>query len=179
MERSCLAKLLGPENRVVGGDHFYLWLHDELATELAGDFEWFAVLYGIQPSGNISPKLDPRGEFTGLNVLQQAVPLGEIADRFGRSIESLAENLDRCLAKLDSKRSERPFRPVDGKLVIPANAAMIASLAKASIMTDFFSERDRDGYLQRALRAAEFCWSEAWSPNQRRLRHCRAGDHWI
>ena len=93
------------------GEHaegaFYVWTHTELAAVLGVDAEFFGGHFGVKSEGNVPAELDPQGEFTGKNILQQVRPLAESARSAGLTTEQASERLRAGLAKLKAVRAAR------------------------------------------------------------------------
>ncbi len=145
---------------------FYVWTHDEIAQALGEDAPWFCAHFGVAQEGNVPPHLDPQGEFTGKNILAQRQSLMTTAQAYGFSPEQANDRLLAALDKLRAIRSRRPRPHLDDKILTAWNGLMISALARGASVADGGTDRDGDvtapGYLQRAMRAAEFIERELY-----------------
>ncbi len=116
------------------GEHaegaFYVWTQVELAAVLGADAEFFGGHFGVKAEGNVPAELDPQGEFTGKNILQQVRPLAESARAAGLTTEQASERLRAALAKLKAVRAARPRPLLDDKVITAWNGLMISALAR-------------------------------------------------
>ncbi|MBV8551025.1 MAG: thioredoxin domain-containing protein [Acidobacteriaceae bacterium] len=116
-----------------GEGAFYIWRKSEIESVLGEkDAALFCRRYGVEPDGNVAN--DPHGEFTGRNILYQALSTEECAGRMGLSIEEASEILDRSKRKLFEARAGRPRPHLDNKVLTSWNALMISALAKGYII---------------------------------------------
>ena len=136
---------------------FYVWTQAELAAVLGADAEFFGGHFGVKTEGNVPPELDPQGEFTGKNILQQARPLAESARVAGLTTQQASERLHGALAKLKAVRATRPRPLRDDKVITAWNGLMISALAKGYQVLD-----DGAHCLTAAVRAAEFVERELY-----------------
>jgi hypothetical protein len=143
------------------GEHaegaFYVWSHAELTAALGADAEFFDQHFGVKPEGNVPAELDPQGEFTGKNILQQVRPLAESARAAGLTTEQASERLRAGLAKLKAVRAGRPRPLRDDKVITAWNGLMISALAKGHQVLG-----DDAVYLTAAVKAAEFVERELY-----------------
>ncbi len=110
---------------VKGEGAFYVWSYDELERLLdASTFEWMRTHYGVEREGNVRD--DPHGEFRGLNILYEALPVDRNAPEFKAA-----------QAILMQARSKRVRPHLDDKVLTAWNALMISAFAKgAQILGD-------------------------------------------
>lgn len=128
-----------PENPSHSGEGaFYIWRKSEIESILRGDAEGFCQWYGVEPNGNVAN--DPQGEFTGRNILYQALPAGTAPPA----------GLDEAREKVFAARAKRPRPHLDNKILTGWNALMISALAKGFVVLG-----DRQ-YLDAAERCAGF-----------------------
>jgi hypothetical protein len=118
---------------------FYLWSYDELASVLGGADTLQARLavshYGVKPRGNadLSPRSDPHGEFSGLNVLRAVRTEAETAAALGLAPDEAAQQLADARRKLHAARAASRIRPrLDNKVISAWNGLAISALARAS-----------------------------------------------
>jgi hypothetical protein len=104
----------------------------EIAAVLGGDAEFFGAHFGVKAEGNVPAQLDPQGEFTGKNILQQVRPLAESARLAGLTTEQASERLRAALAKLKAVRAARPRPLRDDKVITAWNGLMISALARGA-----------------------------------------------
>lgn len=139
-----------PENPAHSGEGaFYIWRYREI-EELLGkaDAELFSLRYGAAGNGNVEQ--DPHGEFTGRNILYQAVDMEEVARRFGLTVTEADERLKRAQQILFQARSKRPKPHLDRKILTSWNSLMISAFAKGyMILGD-------EQYLLAGRRATDF-----------------------
>jgi hypothetical protein len=160
-----------PENPSHKGEGaFYIWRLSEI-EELLGVWRGalFCRRYGVTPEGNVLE--DPHDEFSGRNILFEAVSEAETAERFQISVEDLRSELAAAKSTLFEARSKRPRPHLDDKILTSWNALMISALAKAARVLN-----DR-GYLEAAQRALNFVLGRMYSSETGRLlRRFREGD---
>jgi hypothetical protein len=135
---------------------FYVWTKAELVRGLGADAEWFCAHFGVEEDGNVPEARDPHGELRGKNVLRQRQALAGTAQRYGLDLPAASDRLQACLARLRETRTRRPRPPCDDKILTAWNGLMISALAKGYQVLG-----DR-GYLEQALRTAEFLRSELY-----------------
>ena len=152
----------------INGEHaegaFYGWTHAEIAAVLGGDAEFFGAHFGVTAAGNVPAQLDPQGEFTGKNILQQVRPLAESARLAGLTTEQASERLRAALAKLKAVRAARPRPLRDDKVITAWNGLMISALARGARVLDAANEGE--GLSPRLAVTGE----DAGSPASRLLR---------
>jgi uncharacterized protein YyaL (SSP411 family) len=137
-----------------GEGAFYIWRRREieqvLGTELA---EVFSRHYGVKPDGNVDN--DPQGEFTGRNILYQALSVQNRSDAAGLADAS---------ARLLRVRAKRPRPHLDNKVLTSWNALMISAFAKGyRVLGD-------TRYKQAAQEATEFIFSRMYGKETRTLQ---------
>jgi uncharacterized protein YyaL (SSP411 family) len=157
---------------------FYTWSAEELHELLNGDFDAFALRFGIEEAGNAP--FDPHGEFTGLNLLYTARSLEDVATKTDRSVDAVAEALSRARVLLYTARVGRPRPHLDDKILSAWNGLMIAAYARASrvLRAERFGLTEcANRHLETALRAATFVREHLWRAADRRLlRRYRDGE---
>jgi uncharacterized protein YyaL (SSP411 family) len=123
---------------------FYVWTADELEAILGKEeAELSAFRYGVTGEGNFEH---------GKNVLYLAHPLGEVATRFGISLEECKRRLGESCNKLIAARNERIRPSLDDKVLTSWNGLMLGAIARAG---DVLQE---PRYLEAATKAGEFVW---------------------
>lgn len=139
-----------PENPAHSGEGaFYIWRQREI-EELLGqeDAALFCRRYGVEPGGNV--EMDPHNEFTGRNILYEAVDVEELAQQSGLPVDELNTRLDRAKQRLFEARNQRPRPHLDRKVLTSWNSMMISAYAKGYVV---LGEKQ---YLDAAERATRF-----------------------
>ncbi len=117
---------------------FYVWEKREIVTLLGTSLgERFAARYGVREGGNAAN--DPHSEFTGKNILFDALPSEEVD-----------ADLDKAKKILFDARSKRPRPHLDDKIISAWNGLMLSAFAKGY---QVFAE---PAYLKKAQDAALF-----------------------
>ncbi len=153
-----------------GEGAFYIWTWDEL-VELLGmrDATIFAARYGVEQRGNVDE--DPHGEFTGRNILYQAMTVEQVAQRYETTGDEVQTSLNRSSETLLKRRSSRVRPHLDDKVLTGWNAQMISAFAKAA---QVFSD---SAYAQVARRATDFLRANLWREKEKLLlRRFRDGE---
>jgi uncharacterized protein YyaL (SSP411 family) len=157
---------------------FYIWPDAEIASVVGeGDAPIVRARFGIEPGGN-APH-DPQGEFTGKNLLYTALPIEDVAQRTGRSVEEVVDALGRARQQLFEARAKRPRPHLDDKILTAWNGLMIAAFARAARVLDGVegTEEAVVSYRRSAERAAAFVRRALWQEDSRTLlRRYRAGN---
>ncbi|HMD60615.1 MAG TPA: thioredoxin domain-containing protein, partial [Opitutaceae bacterium] len=135
---------------------FYVWALSDVERVLGPEAAFVADHFGMRPEGNVPRPRDPRGEFSGRNILAQARPLGDTAKRREMAPQAASDLLASCLARLLAARSQRPRPHLDDKVVAGWNGLMISALARAAVVPAQSLGDRRAAYLAAALRAAGF-----------------------
>jgi uncharacterized protein YyaL (SSP411 family) len=158
------------EPSIKGEGAFYVWSADEIRRVVAEpEAGWFCYRYGVADGGNVAN--DPHGEFTGRNILYQAMTVEETAQQFGRTPEEIEAGLERASAALLAERSTRVRPHLDDKILTAWNGLMISAFALAGAV---FAE---PRYQQAARRAADFVMERMYDRQTGvLLRRYRAGD---
>ncbi|MBU1210847.1 MAG: DUF255 domain-containing protein [Alphaproteobacteria bacterium] len=107
---------------------YYLWSKADFDAALMSAADFGAAVFGVTEDGN----------HEGLNTLRLAAPIEELAVASGLDSAAFQVKLDGVLGKLRSARDKRPKLLRDDKVIADWNAAMIRTLAEASIA---FSEK--------------------------------------
>ncbi|KAI9317210.1 hypothetical protein BX666DRAFT_2027301 [Dichotomocladium elegans] len=144
---------------------FYVWEAKDLKRILGDrDAEIFGQYYGVKNDGNVNPALDPHGELKNQNVLAEHMPLDDLANKFGITVEETASVIDNARKKLWNYREERRPKPhCDDKILTSWNGLMISGLAVAGQ-----AFRDQ-GALDLAIDAANFIHKELYDANDHSL----------
>ena len=158
-----------------GEGAFYVWTAAEIERDLGPETaKVFNYAYGIEPSGNVDPGQDFRGEFKGKNILYERHSPAEAARHFGKSLEEVEKTLAEARQKLFEKREKRPHPPLDDKVVTAWNGLMISALSRAA------DALEEPRYREAAKAAARFIESKLQDPRTGKLkRRYRAGDSGI
>jgi uncharacterized protein YyaL (SSP411 family) len=119
-----------------GAEHaegaFYLWSADELRRVLGENFGLAAEHFGVREEGNVPLGDDPRGEFSGKNILAQRQPLAATARALNLTPEAANERLITVLSRLRAARTSRPRPHLDDKILTAWNGLMISALARGA-----------------------------------------------
>jgi uncharacterized protein YyaL (SSP411 family) len=152
-----------PENPSHSGEGaFYIWKKSEIDGLVSEtDAAVFCARFGVRPEGNVEQ--DPHGEFTGRNILYEAMSEEEAAQRARIAIGELHPALDRAKRALFEVRTKRPRPHLDTKILTAWNGLMISAFAKASAVL-----RDKR-YLEAAERAVSFLLSSMYDSKSNRL----------
>jgi uncharacterized protein YyaL (SSP411 family) len=158
------------EPNVKGEGAFYIWSAEEV-REIAGEprASWFAYRFGVADGGNVVN--DPHGEFTGRNILYQAMTVEETAQQFGKPVAEIEAGLAEASRLLLAARSERIRPHLDDKILTAWNGLMISAFALAGAVLD------EPRYAEAARTAAEFVIARMYdASNSVLLRRYRQGD---
>ncbi len=157
-----------PENPAHSGEgSFYLWKQQEIESLLdPSQARQFCLRFGVQPGGNVEQ--DPQGEFTGRNILFEAMPEEEIARRNDLLLPSVREGLERSCEILFAARAKRPRPHLDNKILTAWNALAVSALARSWMA---LSEKR---HLEMAESAVRFLLSRMYDRNSGQLlrRYC-------
>jgi len=146
---------------------FYVWTVDEIKDILADDFDFFKAAYGVSPTGN----------WEGKTILQRSLDDATLVARFQLPLETVANKLAGCHARLLTARAGRMRPGTDDKVLTGWNGLMLAAFAEAARV---LGERIVQGsasslpYLDVAIRNADFLLT-ALRPEGRLRRTWRAG----
>ncbi len=128
-----------PEDPAKHGEGaFYIWRQSEIEELLIQKTALFCAHFGVEPDGNVEQ--DPHGEFTGRNILFQAQPVEDRAEKDIREAKQL----------LFARRESRPRPHLDNKILTSWNGLMISALAQAAAVLR------EPSYLEAAEKAAAF-----------------------
>ena len=143
----------GAEEPIEGA--YYTWRADRIDELLPeGQAEVFKYVFGVEPDGNVEK--DPRGEFTGKNILYRARSTAEATENFGLSTGEVTSRLQDAEQTLFEARQERIPPSLDTKSVTAWNGMMLAAYAQAyDVLGD-------EAYRETAVKAAEFLLSELY-----------------
>jgi uncharacterized protein len=138
-----------------GEGAFYIWSWTELVEALGmRDATIFGARFGVEQRGNVDE--DPQGEFTGRNILYQAMTVPQVAERYQTTPGEVEASLDRSSETLLKLRGTRVRPHLDDKVLTGWNALMISAFAKAvQVLGD-------SNYAQIARRAADFLRTHLW-----------------
>ncbi|QKI81428.1 thioredoxin domain-containing protein [Kroppenstedtia eburnea] len=142
---------------------FYVWNPSEVKEVLGEEAgELFCECYDITPHGNFEQKRSIPNRIHS--------SLEEIADRRGRDVEELREQLEVSREKLFRAREERVHPHKDDKILTSWNGLMIAALAKgARVLGD-------ESYAEAAEKAASFILERLRDEKGRLLARYRDGE---
>ena len=145
---------------------FYVWRRNEIEALLGKDAAVFCARFGVESNGNVD--LDPHGEFSGHNILYEALTEEEAGRRSGLDIAGATEALNRAKQIFFEARSRRPRPHLDRKILTSWNGLMISALAKGyTVLRDPL-------YLRAAEKAVFFLKAKMYSNESGQLlrRYC-------
>jgi len=148
----------------------YVWTADEIDEHLPADrARVFKYVFGVEENGNVDD--DPRGEFTGKNILYRAHSNAEAAEKFGLSTEEVDTRLRAAEQTLFEVRQKRIQPSLDNKSVTAWNGMMLSAYARAyDVLGD-------EAYRETAVKAANFLLEELYDEERGRLyRRYRNGE---
>jgi hypothetical protein len=144
---------------------FYVWTSDQISQALGEErAKLFSAYYGVEAKGNAPKKSDPRGEFSGKNILIERQSISTLAKAFQLTETEARQGLDESRQKLFALRAKRPRPHLDDKVVTAWNGLMISAFARASQVLD------EPAYLQAATAAATFLRDGLYDPKNRTLK---------
>jgi len=144
----------GAEEPIEGA--YYVWTAKEI-NDLLPDAQArvYTYVFGVEPEGNVED--DPRGEFTGKNILYRAHSNAEAAEEFGLSPEEVTRRLQKAEQTLFEARQERIEPSLDTKSVTAWNGMMLSAYARAyDVLGD-------EAYRETAAQAANFLLEELYA----------------
>ena len=152
-----------PDNPSHSGEGaFYIWKKTEIDNDLSEtDAAVFCARFGVRAEGNVEQ--DPQGEFTGRNILYEAMSEEEAGQRLGIEVEEIRPALERTRRALFEARTKRPKPHLDTKILTAWNGLMISALAKG------YAILGEKKYLHAAERAVSFLLSTMYDPKSGRL----------
>ncbi|MDY6904252.1 MAG: thioredoxin domain-containing protein [Thermodesulfobacteriota bacterium] len=128
---------------------FYVWTTDEINGLLDPVAAQLVTRrFGIRPEGNVAG--DPHGEFTGKNVLFQALSNDVLADVMKMQPSEADDLLAESVKSMMAHRETRPRPHLDDKIITAWNGLMISGLAK------LYQVSSKYQYLAAAEKAARF-----------------------
>ncbi len=134
---------------------FYVWtpsvVHDSIDDRTTA--ELFCKRYGVTDAGNFDG---------GTTVLNESIPVGELAADSLMDLESVKARLEDAREQLFASRKNRARPPRDEKILAGWNGLMISALAEGSIVLD-------PSYAETARDALEFCRTNLWDRESHRL----------
>jgi uncharacterized protein YyaL (SSP411 family) len=140
---------------------FYVWQLAELRQLLGTLSPLYEVAYNMTEAGNWE-----HGKNTQLRTLSDS----ELAERFGRSPEQVAQELENCRQQLLAARSQRVRPGLDDKILTSWNALMLKGYVMAWRITQ------NDSYLKAALQNARFLETELLQADGSLMRSWKAGE---
>jgi len=102
---------------------FYLWDHDELKELLGEDIAFAEKVFAAAPDGN----------HEGMNTLRLVAPVDELLETTRLERAQFEEKLESVFQRLRDARAKRPALKRDDKVTADWNAAMVRTLAEASV----------------------------------------------
>jgi uncharacterized protein len=153
---------------------FYIWSAAEIDALLRDDAPIVKLRFGILPGGNAP--FDPQNEFGANNLLYTALPIADVAERTGRSVDDVVRVLGEARQRLFDARAQRPRPHLDDKILTAWNGLMIAACARAARVLEAQDDADSLVPLRTAERAASFVQRSLWRADTRTLlRRYREG----
>lgn len=122
---------------------YYVWTIDEMHKSLSREDAMLAQsVFG----------LTERGNFNGKNILYLPDELSHVGTMLDINEQDLTARLDGIREKLLRERAKRTPPPVDKKILVGWNGMVVTVLAQSAQVLN------RQGYLEAAIRAADFLW---------------------
>lgn len=150
-----------------GEGAFYIWSAQQIERWLGAESAAvFGLRFGVEEQGNVEQ--DPQGEFTGRNILYEAVSHSEVAVRCGLREPQVETLLATARKTLLAVRNGRPRPHLDSKILTSWNALMISALAKGyAVLGD-------EKYKEAAQQALGFLFSTVYEERSGTLlrRYC-------
>ena len=144
---------------------FYVWTNDQIRQALGEErAKIFNAYFGVEAKGNAPKGSDPRGEFSGKNILIERQSISALAKAFQLTKTEARKSLDESRQKLFALRAKRPRPHLDDKIVTAWNGLMISAFARASQVLD------EPAYLQAATAAATFLRDRLYDSKSHTLR---------
>ncbi len=126
---------------------YFVWSYDEVKSILnAQEFNLAKVIWGITQEGN----------FEQMNILTNKTNFQDLSGEFKISEQELITEIEKIKRKLLAVREKRVKPGLDDKILVSCNGLAISSFALAYGMTGKME------YLNTALSAAEFIWTECF-----------------
>jgi hypothetical protein len=144
-----------------GEGAFYIWRKDEIDRLLGRDSGLLCARYGVQEQGNVEQ--DPQGEFSGRNILYEAMSEEDAALRAGIAPGQARDILESARKALFKARTPRPRPHLDRKILTSWNGLAISTLARVS------SILNEKNYLEAGKRAAAFLLDRVYDAGARGL----------
>jgi len=146
-----------------GEGAYYLWTRkdiDKTLDPLAAQI--FSLFYGIETNGNVED--DPQEEFSGKNILYQAMTYRQAALELDLTVEAVEKSLEKSRAILFKKRSRRNRPHLDDKVITAWNGQLIGALARAAAI---FNDHES---AKAANKAAFFVWKNLYESDNGTLK---------
>jgi uncharacterized protein YyaL (SSP411 family) len=126
---SCFLTALDADSEGEEGS-YCLWTDEEIRAVLpAGDAGFFCAACAILPGGNFRHEVS--GVRMAQNVLYEALPVNEVARRYGLRAPELLKRLENDRRALYEARTRRPAPSLDDNALMDRNGLMIGALARA------------------------------------------------
>ncbi len=155
-----------------GEGAFYLWTKKDIDKRLGGRAaEIFNFYYGVKDDGNV--QRDPKGEFTGKNILFKLHNIEETATAFKVKKEHIIKSMIASKETLFNARQQRTRPHLDDKVITAWNGMMIGALAKGSLVLQ--NPQLLDAALQTATFVKENLYDGKSHTLQRRYRNKNIG----
>ncbi|XP_021929202.1 spermatogenesis-associated protein 20 isoform X2 [Zootermopsis nevadensis] len=158
---------------------FCVWTYNEIQSLLSKPIDAtsghclatvFCTHYDVKPQGNVNPFQDPHDELKNQNVLIVVGSEEETAEKLKLDVATVHAALKEGREILYEARQKRPRPHLDDKMVTAWNGLMITGFAKAG------QALQDDGYIQRAVTAANFVKKHLYNPTaETLLRSCYRG----
>lgn len=147
---------------------FYVWTPEEVKQVLGQeDGALFAKVFAILPGGNYRD--EARGVKTGESIPHLRRPVEAWAAELGMDGAALAAKVDGWRERLFRHREERIHPLKDDKILTDWNGLMITAFAKAA------QALDDPGFLERAVKAADFLLTKLRREDGRLWKRYRSG----
>lgn len=152
-----------PSNPLHSGEGaFYIWTQREIEELLGAESAaLFSRRYGVQAGGNVD--VDPQEEFTGRNILYEALPEAEAGASSALNAAEISALLQCAKQILFEARARHPRPHLDSKVLTSWNALMISAFAKGYLVLG------DEQFKEAALSALQFVLARMYDPSSGRL----------
>jgi len=143
---------------------FYVWSRGEIESVLGARVAAvFARRYGVREEGSALD--DPHGEFSGKNILYEALSAAEAAGESGLTERAVRRLCAGAAKRLLFRRAERPRPGLDDKVLASWNGLMLTALARG------YQVLEEPRYLHAAEKAAAFLRARLYDESDGALYH--------
>ncbi|MBS1628469.1 MAG: thioredoxin domain-containing protein [Bacteroidetes bacterium] len=143
---------------------FYTWTWDEIMKVIGGRNPFVEAYFGLKAEGN----------WEGVNILHEALPLVEAARLFGVPAKEASIQLAEWKQKLFQIRDARIHPQTDDKSLLSWNAMMNSALTKAGQLlenNDWISQAEQHmDWMIQAFREPGGTWNRVWKSGHSRIQ---------